>query len=224
MKNVGEIIDDVKIIKYLGADSNHVKHFEVECIVCGKKKYIQLSRLNSHTCTKHGNKSCGIYKKEYDENIGLSINDYTIIERIDIDENGNRYLAKCNICGTEFETYISNFKRRYGTKHLHCRYHIKKDENYKRFSKIYSCMRYRTTNPKYTEYEYYGGRGINSDYFKDFMVFYKDMYESYIDHVQKYGEKDTTLDRIDVNGNYTKENCRWTTYKEQANNKRAKNV
>ena len=33
-------------------------------------------------------------------------------------------------------------------------------------------------------------------------------------------EDDLTLDRIDVNGNYEPNNCKWSTYKEQQNNKR----
>lgn len=57
------------------------------------------------------------------------------------------------------------------------------------------------------------------DEWKDFQNFYDDMYESYVDHVNEYGEKDTTIDRIDVNRNYEKENCKWSTLREQFNNK-----
>lgn len=55
---------------------------------------------------------------------------------------------------------------------------------------------------------------------KSFEDFYKDMWDSYNEHINRYWEKETTLDRIDVNWNYCKENCRWATQKEQMNNMR----
>ena len=79
-------------------------------------------------------------------------------------------------------------------------------------------MRTRT-KPNYAKAKTYYERGINSDEFKCFVDFYDTFYESYLSHVMLHGEKDTTLERVDVNGSYTKENCIWTTKQKQAGNK-----
>lgn len=87
----------------------------------------------------------------------------------------------------------------------------------KRDSKEYNSwhgMKNRCLNENHVHYKHYGGRGITvCDEWKDsFENFYKDM-----------GDKPTpqhSIDRINVNGNYTPENCRWATKKEQSLNKR----
>jgi len=88
-----------------------------------------------------------------------------------------------------------------------------------RFYHIYHDAKRRCTSPKCIGYENYGGRGIKVEW-NTFEEFMSDMYESYQVHVEEFGEKETTLDRIDVDGNYCKENCRWTTHLKQGNNTR----
>lgn len=90
-----------------------------------------------------------------------------------------------------------------------------------RFYNIWSGMKKRCTKPLCHSYPWYGGKGIKvNNYWEQFTNFLNDMYQSYIDHVKIYGEKQTTLDRLDSSKNYSKENCRWATLKEQGENRR----
>ena len=89
-------------------------------------------------------------------------------------------------------------------------------KSYSREYCIWVSMRDRCYSNKNKYYYNYGGRGIKvCDRWKNsFENFYKDM-----------GDKPSnkhTLDRIDVNGDYTPENCKWSTWEEQSLNKRTR--
>lgn len=87
--------------------------------------------------------------------------------------------------------------------------------------RIWAGMKQRCNNSSKPCYKNYGGRGIKiCKRWLKFENFRDDMSESYLKHIKQFGEKQTTLDRTNNDGNYCKENCRWATYREQRLNSR----
>ena len=82
---------------------------------------------------------------------------------------------------------------------------------------IWTGMKFRCYNKKCKEYHNYGGRGIKvcERWLESFQNFYEDMGRKPTVDGIKY-----SLDRIDCNGDYCKENCRWATCEQQNNNQR----
>jgi hypothetical protein len=126
------------------------------------------------------------------------------------------WLCKCD-CGTE--KVVSGSHLRSGAivscGCFHAEQQKKPTKHGKRQSRIYIIwlnMIQRCTNKNNSGFVNYGARGIVvCDDWRNFENFYADMGDP---------PRDMSIDRIDNDKGYSKDNCRWATVKQQAQNKR----
>ena len=130
---------------------------------------------------------------------------------------------KCGFCGTEFKANTQNILRG-KTWSCGCYNKRRSSETHKTHGKrhtrlytIWANMKDRVFNIKHKQYNDYGGRGITicDEWKNDFMSFYNWALSNGYEE-----NKGLSIDRIDNDGGYSPENCRWTTQTIQSRNQR----
>ena len=192
---------------------------------CGNYKILRKTNV---TRRKEGTKSCGCLLLE--NLTGQVFGRLTAIRYHHSTKSSTYWLWKCN-CGNHKLATPANVKfgqvrscgclrkelQRRAKKHG-CARTTKRHPLYHRWVSL----RQRCNNSKDKSFFRYGGRGIQvcERWDSSFENFFNDMLSSYLQHIRDFGAKNTSLDRKDNNAGYSPKNCKWSTFYEQAQNRR----
>lgn len=182
-----------------------------ECKICGNKKEFTVRDFSENE-NRH-EKVCAVLN-DFRSHVGEQIEDQRILNYV---RRGNTafYVVKCIKCGRVYEIGCQKFFKRASQTHEHL---CEKPVGTARFRDVWHHMSARCRVQTNKDYPNYGGRGICIKW-NDVKEFYNDMFESYKKLSEEIGEENVSIERIDVNGDYCKENCKWIHRCDQESNK-----
>jgi len=210
----GFVFGKWKVIKYAGKTDSGYHKWSCKCS-CGTTKTIGCLGLKNGS-----SKSCGCARRNrFINKIGLKFNRLLVLEEGPHAHNRVAWICLCD-CGNITLVSSSNLKK---TKSCGCAAseattkRNKSNATHGMSHTVEHAAWQRMINRCYykndASYNHYGGRGISvcDKWINSFESFFRDM-----------GLRPSpkhSLDRINTNGNYTSENCKWSTIDEQNNNK-----
>lgn len=213
---VGKVFGDYKIISLEHIDGKPI--YAMSCIVCGNEKTVcawSFGQLNFE-CREHRKK-----KIKFNESyVGRKNNMLTVLDIQHDPEKGTLFKCLCD-CGS-IKSVKPTFWENGAIKSCGClaaSLKLEHSEEVDRLRRIHAGMVQRCYNPNSHAYKNYGGRGIS------ICDEWKSDREAFIEWALSHGyANDLSIDRINNDGNYEPDNCRWADSKTQANNMRRENI